>query len=114
MPRSRSRSGDSGIEQCQRVVLGWFNSRISALKLDVKSLKDSKSRLQELLQAKRLRLPVYEVIEVSGQAHDQQFVVSCTVEQLQLSGQGEGKSRKIAEQNAASILLDSIKGTSNE
>ena len=44
-----------------------------------------------------------------GQAHAQTFEVECVVEALSLSGQGEGRSRRIAEQEAARRLLDQVK-----
>ena len=57
--------------------------------------------LQEHLQGNKLALPQYKVIEIKGEAHAQTFVVSCEVAQLNLTTQGEGASRRIAEQIAA-------------
>ena len=61
--------------------------------------------LQEILQAKHLPLPDYQVIETQGEAHKQQFVVQCELKSLGIKSIAEGRSRKIAEQKAASELL---------
>jgi ribonuclease-3 len=71
-------------------------------------LKDPKSRLQEYLQSKAIDLPVYELMDVTGKAHDQHFKVRCLVPDLKLSESGEGSSRKKAEQEAASRILKQL------
>ncbi len=72
--------------------------------------KDPKTLLQELLQGRRLALPVYNVVEVSGEAHEQQFRVECLIAQLDIRTQGEGPSRRAAEQNAARAAYDLASG----
>ncbi len=67
--------------------------------------KDAKTELQELLQGRRLATPVYSVVAVTGEAHDQLFTLECAVADLQLSCRGEGPSRRAAEQNAARAAL---------
>ena len=52
-----------------------------------------------------LPLPRYEVIDVSGLAHDQLFTVACSSEILPESVLGEGGSRRIAEQEAAKLAV---------
>jgi len=63
--------------------------------------KDPKTLLQEHLQGRRLQLPQYNVISVSGEAHEQQFEVECVVADLAIRTLGEGSSRRSAEQSAA-------------
>ena len=63
--------------------------------------KDPKTRLQEFLQGRRMSLPLYSVIDVSGQAHDQHFRVECAIEEMAIRTLGEGSSRRAAEQDAA-------------
>lgn len=70
--------------------------------------KDAKTALQELLQGRRLAVPTYRITETRGQAHDQIFEVECAVPALQLAKRGEGRSRRIAEQEAARRLLDEL------
>jgi len=70
--------------------------------LDPKSLgKDPKTLLQEYLQGRRLSLPLYNVVSVSGEAHEQRFQVECVILELSIRAEGEGSSRRSAEQNAA-------------
>lgn len=95
---------DSNFESCEAVVLSWYQQRLEAIDLS-RSAKDAKSTLQEILQAKHLPLPDYRVIETRGQAHQQQFVVQCELKPLGIKSLAEGRSRKIAEQKAASDLL---------
>jgi ribonuclease-3 len=49
------------------------------------------------------------VTEIQGEAHAQTFVVSCEIAQLGLTTQGEGASRRIAEQIAAERAFQQIK-----
>ena len=67
--------------------------------------KDAKTRLQEWLQARALGLPRYQVTAVHGEAHEQDFHVTCSVEGLPQRAAGSGSSRRRAEQEAASGLL---------
>ncbi len=67
--------------------------------------KDAKTRLQEWLQGRGLPLPRYQVLLVEGESHAQTFRVSCEVEAVKASAQGEGLSRRRAEQAAAQQLL---------
>jgi ribonuclease-3 len=68
-------------------------------------LKDPKTRLQEILQARGLALPIYTLTAVTGDPHLQAFTVSCEVPVLDMSAVGEGASRRRAEQLAAAKLL---------
>ena len=70
--------------------------------------KDPKTQLQELLQAKRLNLPVYRVLVEGGCVSSPEFKVECRVESLMLSHVGMGLSRRVAEQKAAQALLSEI------
>jgi ribonuclease-3 len=74
------------------------------------ALKDSKTRLQEWLQARGLGLPAYAVTGVTGRDHNQQFAVTCTVAALNQVAQGCGTSRRRAEQAAAEAMLIELKG----
>lgn len=67
--------------------------------------KDPKTRLQEHLQGKRLKLPSYVVLVEGGTAASPEFVVECVVEDMQMRSEGRGHSRRLAEQKAAEGLL---------
>ncbi|MGH8397573.1 MAG: ribonuclease III [Gammaproteobacteria bacterium] len=96
---------DGGFHSVQRVVLHLFNSRLSK-PVSSETLKDSKTQLQEALQARALPLPAYNVEAVTGQAHLQIFHVNCKVEAMKISAQGVAGSRRAAEQEAARRVLE--------
>jgi len=82
--------------------------RVFAEKLDelphADDLRDPKTRLQEWLQARGASPPDYELVNVSGKAHQQHFEVRCLVPD-QEPATGEGRSRRSAEQQAARHML---------
>jgi ribonuclease-3 len=91
---------DAGFEVVSNVIVSMFQPVTS--KLDPAAVaKDPKTRLQEFLQGRRMSLPSYTVVDVSGQAHDQNFRVECTLEEMAIRTLGEGTSRRAAEQDAA-------------
>ena len=99
---------DGGIKASHNLIINWFKDRIDSINPnDIE--KDSKSLLQELLQAKKIPLPDYDVISIEGEAHCQYFKVSCTISKLGVIIEGEGSSRKIAEQGAAEEMLKKLK-----
>jgi len=100
---------DGGFDPCRRLVRHWFRSRIEALP-PAEQLKDAKTRLQELLQSRRLPLPEYDLEEATGADHARTFTVCCRVPGLKLSFRAQGRSRRKAEQAAASGVLAEILG----
>jgi|SRR5690554_6058321 len=75
------------------------------LEPDARQAKDAKTQLQELMQGAGKPLPDYRVIDVEGEEHAQLFTVECRVSMLDKATIGEGRSRKIAEQSAATKAL---------
>jgi ribonuclease-3 len=73
--------------------------------------KDAKTELQEILQARRIAVPGYRIVATRGQAHAQTFEVECAVPALSLLACGEGRSRRIAEQEAARKVLALLQAT---
>ncbi|MBC8337213.1 MAG: ribonuclease III [Rhodospirillales bacterium] len=71
--------------------------------------KDAKTLLQEWAQGQGLPLPVYRVTDEEGPAHAPRFMVEASVHERQ-PATGEGPSKQAAEQAAAEILLERIKG----
>jgi ribonuclease III len=67
--------------------------------------KDPKTELQEVLQGRKMRLPVYRVVGTLGAAHKQTFDVECEVAELGLVERGIGASRRAGEQAAAAAML---------
>jgi ribonuclease III len=100
---------DAGIDAATTVIERLYDGRLGALPR-AEDLKDPKTRLQEQLQSRGLPLPVYSVEEVSGEPHEQWFAARCEVATLELSARGEGSSRRRAEQEAASRVLERLAG----
>jgi len=98
---------DAGVEAAGAVIESLFAGRIGRLP-GAHELKDPKTRLQEWLQGRGLRLPVYAVEEVSGEPHEHVFVASCEVPDLGIRERGEGSSRRRAEQEAAQRALAAL------
>jgi ribonuclease III len=96
---------DAGFEACRAVVLPWFEPAMAALPPPHKVGKDAKTRLQEWLQGKQKPLPVYALLSESGEEHAKTFLVTCTLLQPALVTEGEGGSRRAAEQVAAEAAL---------
>jgi len=96
---------DGGLEAAQELVLHLYKKRLAEVDLDA-STKDPKTRLQEFLQGQGKPLPIYEVMKISGDTHDQTFIVSCRIEDMAKPVEGKGGSRRKAEQSAANKLLN--------
>jgi ribonuclease-3 len=98
----------SGLDICRERVLVWFAPRLNELGLDT-SAKDSKSRLQEYLQAQRQPLPEYVVAEVGGEGHAQVFTIECRVALAKTPTVATASSRREAEKQAAALMLVHLK-----
>ena len=98
---------DGGLDSVRTRIGPMFEARIAALP-EPATLKDAKTRLQELLQAHGRQLPVYAVKRTTGEPHAQIFRVSCAVPHAGLETEGEGPSRRRAEQVAAQAALDAL------
>ncbi|NNU42191.1 ribonuclease III [Ramlibacter montanisoli] len=99
---------DAGYPAAEALVHRLFGS------LDIKpempaAAKDAKTELQELLQGRKMQLPVYRVVATLGAAHKQTFDVECEVAELGLVERGIGASRRAGEQAAAAAMLIVLK-----
>ena len=99
---------DGGLEAARRAMLRWLPDTLPAQEL-LGELKDPKTLLQELLQARGLALPRYSIESVEGELHAQMFRVRCEVEPMATCAVGEGSSRRRAEQAAAARVLEQIR-----
>jgi ribonuclease-3 len=97
---------DAGLDAARGVVRHLFGARLERLP-DAELLKDPKTRLQELLQGQSRPLPEYGVVGVAGADHDQTFRVRCALVDG-AAAEGEGRSRREAEQAAAAALLATL------
>ncbi len=93
---------DGGFDTARKVVDGIFKSSLASIN-PATTGKDAKTLLQELLQGRRLALPLYTVAAIRGEAHEQEFEVECMIEHLNIRCTGKGSSRRRAEQEAAQL-----------
>jgi len=96
---------DAGLEDTKKYLDTLYSEEFSKLK-PLDDWKDSKSQLQEILQKKGLALPKYKVVDHGPKYTEDRFEIACTSLDLNISATGKGKSRKIAEQEAAKLLLE--------
>lgn len=99
---------DGGFEAARQLIKRLFNDRLKHLDPN-EVIKDNKTQLQEYLQAKQIPLPEYKVEEISGKDHAQTFLVSCDITELNIRTVGKGRSRRIAEQEAAKLIIEKLK-----
>ena len=98
---------DQGFEAAKT----WVLARYADLDLQPSTLaqaQDAKTRLQEWTQARKWGLPIYTQTASSGAAHKLQFQIECSIPQAQKKTQGQGSSKRAAEQDAAEKMLTLI------
>jgi len=101
---------DAGFDAARAMVERMFGDM--TLNTDIASwTKDAKTELQEWLQARRIAVPSYRISATRGQAHAQTFEVECAVRALSCTQVGEGRSRRVAEQEAARRMLDVLQSS---
>jgi ribonuclease-3 len=95
---------DQGYKVARSFVIEKLFPKLDAIienRLDI----DSKSKLQELAQEVLNYTPVYELKTAIGPDHDKEFIMSVKIVN-RVFGEGKGKSKQEAEQNAAQFALD--------
>ncbi|MCX7258501.1 MAG: ribonuclease III [Polaromonas sp.] len=95
---------DAGFDKANQLVRRLFkdveiNPQMQAIG------KDPKTQLQEWLQGRKMKLPLYRVASTSGAAHEQTFEVECEIAELSRAERGVGASRRAGEQAAAAAML---------
>lgn len=98
---------DGGFDASKQVILHLYRSRLDDPHLN-DCLKDAKTQLQEYLQSEKQALPQYTLLKIEGDEHEQIFHISCTVPGLKYTTQGQGSSRRKAEQLAANLFLSKL------
>lgn len=99
---------DAGFEAADTLIRRLYGPLLDEIDPDTLG-KDPKTLLQEILQGRRLALPQYNVLAVRGEAHEQHFIVECLIPALIIQTQGEGASRRGAEQRAAQAALEALR-----
>jgi len=96
---------DADFNQASRFVHAQFAELFENISIE-SNFKDPKSTLQEAMQKYGYELPKYDIVEIYGEQHQQQFTMQCTVAELAISAQATAGSRRQAEQGAASQVLE--------
>ncbi len=99
---------DEGFAPAQTLVRRLFQDVEITPQMQA-AAKDPKTELQEWLQGRRMKLPVYRVAGTLGAAHKQTFEVECEIPDLGQVERGIGASRRAAEQAAAAAILMALK-----
>jgi ribonuclease-3 len=99
---------DAGFAQAEKLVHHLFESVEINPQMQAAS-KDAKTALQEWLQGRKMKLPLYRVVATVGAAHRQTFDVECEISELGLTERGIGGSRRAGEQIAAAAMLATLK-----
>jgi len=95
---------DAGFTAVQKVVWQLYRPLVATIAADAPAQHDAKSELQELLAARKQAAPVYTLIDQQGPDHDRLFSIEVSVDGMAL-GQGQGRSKKAAQQSAAESAL---------
>lgn len=99
---------DAGFDTADKLVRRLFsgvqvNPQMQAIG------KDPKTELQEWLQGRKMKLPLYRVVGTLGAAHKQTFDVECEITEFGRVERGIGESRRAGEQAAAATMLLYVK-----
>lgn len=100
---------DSGFEPARALIVQLYQERIEAIDV-TETVKDPKTRLQELLQSRKQPLPIYSVKEVKSDKEQPEFEASCQVKLLDKVVVARGSSHRKAEKKAAERALTLIEG----
>jgi ribonuclease-3 len=92
---------DGGYEAAQKMIERFWKDRMDR---PLRSLRDSKTMLQEWAQARGLPTPSYREVERTGPHHDPVFRVAVLLPERE-PAEGRGRSKRAAEQAAAAALL---------
>lgn len=103
---------DGGFAPARETTLHLFAEALATLP-QPETLKDSKTRLQEWLQAHSRPLPEYRVLSEHGPPHQRVFRVACKLVDSGQETESGGTSRKQAEQDAARLMFESIHGAAH-
>jgi len=100
---------DSGLDAVKTLILTLFDERLNAIDA-TETVKDAKTRLQELLQSRKQPLPIYTVKEIKTEQQEPVFEASCQVSILEKVIVAQGSSHRKAEQKTAERVLTLIEG----
>jgi ribonuclease-3 len=97
---------DGGFKGVFKIIKNIFVPLLDSVNSAIDSY-DYKSRLQEWAQEEQGSVPYYKVVREEGPDHDKTFWISVKV--FDVESEGHGKSKKMAEQDAARKALEKLK-----
>lgn len=97
---------DGGFDAAFKIIDVHFSILLESVDMSTVN-HDFKSQVQEIVQMRQQKMPVYTVVHESGPDHEKTFQVRLNAGEIQT--EGEGKSKKAAEQNAAKKCLKLLK-----
>ncbi|OCG43796.1 ribonuclease III [Gilliamella sp. Choc5-1] len=98
---------DSNIDTIRQLILSWYQTRLTQIQPGIKQ-KDAKTKLQEYLQGTHRPRPCYLIVEITGDNHEQEFLIQCKIDNDDREYLGRGLSRRKAEQIAAQEALNQL------
>lgn len=96
---------DSGFEESKRIIIELFSQKLEDVRNGRPLFDDYKTQLQELLQKKYHITPEYMLVNTEGPEHQKIFEIEVQVKGKVVAS-ATGRSKKIAEQNAAKKALE--------
>lgn len=97
---------DSGFAAAQNFVMGYMEEQVQAvLKHDYH--RDFKTSLQEYMQKRWRKVPVYRLVKKTGPEHEYTFFMEVDVNGT-VFGPASGRNKKEAEQNAAKLAYEEV------
>ena len=103
---------DGGLGAAQAVALELLESTLGQ-RVELPDARDSKTALQEVVQARGGSLPEYRHVAEEGPDHEKRFHVECWIDGRFVGG-GDGSTKKSAEQRAAGAALETLENESQE
>ena len=97
---------DSNYQKCKTIITKIFNELIDSNMLTAG--KDPKTKLQEFLQSKNLKLPVYKKTKIRSPDHNPKFKITCKISVLDKIISTTASTVKEGEQIVAQKILDKI------
>ncbi len=98
---------ESGLEVVNKIAIDLLEKNYDDISLD-SLFRDYKTTLQELTQARFGITPEYNVIASRGPDHKKEFELAVVIEGKEYA-RASGKSKKIAQQEAAQMALEMLK-----
>lgn len=98
---------DAGYEEARAFILRCFRDAFGK-PTEIPNLENPKGELQELLQARSVEAPIYEMTYATGPDHNREFECAVFHHGVEL-GRGRGRSKKEAESRAAVGALEKLR-----